>query len=749
MRNPLMKRLPRELKSEIGKYLVIFLFFVIVIGFVSGFLVSSGSMQVTFDETFDKYNIEHGNFELFFEADEDLIETLEKEDVTIYENYYIEKETKDFESTLRMFKKREVVNLECLMEGELPTQGGDIAIDRVYAQNNGLSIGDTLKVGFKELKVTGFIALPDYSTMLSSPSDMMFDANMFGVGIVTEKTFDSFGKGGFHYSYSWMYDKAPGNDKEAKEMSEDFLEVLADNAMVTEFIPEYSNMAIHFAGNDLGNDYMVMMVFLYIVVMIIAFIFAITTNNTIAKEATVIGTLRASGYSRGELLRHYMTMPVLVTLFSAMVGNVLGYTYFRTVAEEMYFGSYSLTTYDVLWNADAFIKTTVVPVILMIIINYVILASKLKLSPLKFIRRDLSKGQKKKAIRLNTKIGIMQRFRLRIIFQNMPNYIMIVVGIFFANIIILLGIAFPSLLNKYKDDITSNMICDYQYILKATVETEVEGAEEYCAGSLTYEAENGREEEVTLFGVVPNSKYVDIKLEGEGVYISDAFSEKYHIYEGDKVELKEYGGDTYSFEVEGVYHYPSSMAVFMSQEYFNETFDYDEDYYNGYFTNTELDDIDEMYIATQITVNDMTKMSRQLIDSLGAMMNLIFTFGVVMFMLIIYLLSKIIIEKNAQSISMTKILGYTNNEIGGLYIMSTTVVVILSLIVTLPLVDFLIEYACMIMMSRFSGWFPYYVPAYAYIVVVAAGILAYAVIAFMQFRKVKKVPMDMALKNVE
>jgi len=228
-----MKRLPRELKSEIGKYLVIFLFFVIVIGFVSGFLVSSGSMQVTFDETFDKYNIEHGNFELFFEADEDLIETLEKEDVTIYENYYIEKETKDFESTLRMFKKREVVNLECLMEGELPTQGGDIAIDRVYAQNNGLSIGDTLKVGFKELKVTGFIALPDYSTMLSSPSDMMFDANMFGVGIVTEKTFDSFGKGGFHYSYSWMYDKAPGNDKEAKEMSEDFLEVLADNAMVT------------------------------------------------------------------------------------------------------------------------------------------------------------------------------------------------------------------------------------------------------------------------------------------------------------------------------------------------------------------------------------------------------------------------------------------------------------------------------------------------------------------------------------
>ncbi len=749
MRNPLMKRLPRELKSEFGKYLVIFLFFVIVIGFVSGFLVSSASMQVAFDETFETYNIEHGNFELFCEAEEDLIETLEKEDVTIFENYYIEKETKDFESTLRIFKKRGEVNLECLIEGEMPTREGEIAIDRTYAQNNGVAVGETLKVGFKELKVTGLIALPDYSTMLSSPSDMMFDANMFGVGIVTEKTFDNFGKGGFHYSYSWKYDKVPQNDEEAKERSEDFLEVLADNAMVKEFIPEYSNMAIHFAGDDLGNDYMVMMVFLYIVVAIIAFIFAITTNNTIAKEATVIGTLRASGYSRGELLRHYMTMPVLVTLFSAIDGNVLGYTYFRTVAEDMYLASYSLTTYEILWNADAFIKTTVVPVILMIVINYVILAHKLKLSPLKFIRRDLSKRQRRKAIRLNTKIGIMQRFRLRIIFQNMPNYIMIVVGIFFANIIILLGIAFPSLLNKYEDDITSNMICDYQYILKAPVETEVEDAEKYCAGSLPYEAENGHEEDATLFGIVSDSKYIDIELDGEGVYISDAFSEKYHINEGDTVELKEYGGDVYHFKVEGVYHYPSGLAIFMSQEYFNETFDYEEDYYNGYFTNTEIDDIDEMYIATQITVNDMTKLSRQLIDSLGSMMDMMFAFGVVMFMLIIYLLSKIIIEKNAQSISMTKILGYTNNEIGGLYIMSTTIVVILSLIVTLPLVDLLMEYVCIVMMSSFSGWFPYYVPSVTYIIVVAAGILSYAVIAFIQYRKVKKVPMDMALKNVE
>lgn len=44
MKNPLWKRLPRELKSDFGKYIVIFLFMTLTIGFVSGFLVADDSM---------------------------------------------------------------------------------------------------------------------------------------------------------------------------------------------------------------------------------------------------------------------------------------------------------------------------------------------------------------------------------------------------------------------------------------------------------------------------------------------------------------------------------------------------------------------------------------------------------------------------------------------------------------------------------------------------------------------------------
>ena len=443
-------------------------------------------------------------------------------------------------------------------------------------------------------------------------------------------------------------------------------------------------------------------------------------------------------------------MPLLVTLISAIIGNVLGYTIFKDVAASMYYASYSLPTYVTLWNAEAFVKTTAIPVVLMIAINFAILADKLSLSPLKFIRRDLSKRQKKKAFRLNTKIGIMSRFRLRVIFQNIPNYITVVIGIFLANIILLLGIALPTLLEKYQEDITANMICDYQYILKAPMETQNSSVEKYCAGGLKTLEGRLKSESVSVFGLIPESQYIDLDLDSKNVYISNSFAEKFRISEGETITLKEaYGNKEYCFEVKGIHYYPAGIAVFMSQELFNETFENDSDYFNGYFSDTEITDIDDLLIATKITIDDMTKTSRQLILSMGSMMDMLSIFGIVMFMLIIYLLSKIIIEKNAQSISMTKILGYTNKEISGLYIMSTSIVVIASLILTLPIVNAIMEWVCVVMLSDFPGWLPYYVPFSVFVKIAAAGICSYAIIAFVQFRRVKSIPLDIALKNVE
>ena len=62
MKNPLNKRLPREIREDFGKYIVIFLLLVLSIGLISGFLVADGSMIKAYNETFEKYNVENGHF---------------------------------------------------------------------------------------------------------------------------------------------------------------------------------------------------------------------------------------------------------------------------------------------------------------------------------------------------------------------------------------------------------------------------------------------------------------------------------------------------------------------------------------------------------------------------------------------------------------------------------------------------------------------------------------------------------------
>lgn len=751
MKNPLNRRLPRELKSEFGKYLVIFLFFIMVISLVSGFLVADTSLHTAYLDAFDKYNIEDGNFAYAEEASDDAIAAIEKDGkVKVYANFYKEEDTDDFESTFRAFGERNDIDKVCLLDGDMPKADTDVAIDRLYAKNHDLEIGDKFGVAGKDLTISGIVALSDYSTLYQNASDMMFDNDKFGVGVMTDAGFAALRENHLHYNYSWSYDTAPEDDAEAKDMAEDLMPILAENGMLTNFLPEYLNQAIIFAGDDMGGDMSMILAFLYIVIVILAFVFSITISNNITKEANVIGTLRASGYSRGEMVRHYLIMPMLVLLVAAVVGNVLGYTWLEQIFANQYLASYGLTTYEVLLNPQAFVLTTVIPLILLFIINFVMLTVKMRISPLQFIRRDLSKRKKKKAFRLNTKIPIMRRFQMRVIFQNFPNHVMIFFGVFFANFILMFGMILQPMLVHYQNTITDNVLSAYQYILKTPAETETDGAEKFCFGSLDTLPEKRSSESVSLYGVKPDSDYVKLHSSGKKVDISTAYAEKYGVEKGDTITLKDpYGSDKYKFEVGGIYDYPSTIAVFMEQDLFNQTFDYDSDYFNAYFSDQKIKDIDDALISTEITVDDLTKTSRQLIRSMGSMMNLFLVFGALMFVLILYLLSKIIIEKNAQSISMVKILGYNNREINRIYLHSTTIVVILCILITIPISSLVMKEVVEVVFFEYSGWITYYMPAVTYVEVAASGVICYAIVAFLLNRKVKKIPMSDALKNVE
>lgn len=239
-----------------------------------------------------------------------------------------------------------------------------------------------------------------------------------------------------------------------------------------------------------------------------------------------------------------------------------------------------------------------------------------------------------------------------------------------------------------------------------------------------------------LYGVEPDSRYV--QLPGDGVYLSSAYADKYELGAGDMITLREkYEDTTYTFTVDGVYDYMGALAVFMPREKLNEVFDLGDGYYGGYFSDAPLTEIKDEYVGSVIDLDQLTKVSRQLMVSMGASMGLVNGFAVMIFFVVVYLLSKMIIEKNAQSISMTKILGYNGSEIARLYLLSTTVVVVLCLVISLPIEVYVMKFLFRaVMMESMTGWIEMWVSPTLYPRMLAAGLATYAVVAVLEYRRI-------------
>ena len=826
-KNPLMKRIPRELRKDLGKYAALFLFMALMIGLVSGFLVADGSMIRAYNDSFEKYAVENGHFNCDLKLTKKAVRNIEDEDVTLYELFYKDKEARagGEQKTVRVYRLEDrmepgagtasgsttpgsgttsgstasggaapgvIVNGADIMEGRLPEKAGEIALDRLFAENNGLQPGDTIEVDGQRLAITGLVALGDYSAMFKNNSDMMFNASAFSIALVTDEQFKGFDNGGLVYSYAWRYQDQSLTDDEQRDRAEDLMGVVYENSMLgantawspmvwnmllsadafddgedreemetevplKEFISRQDNQAIQFTGEDMGSDRVMFEWFLYIVTAVLAFAFAIATRSTIEQESATIGTLMASGYTRRELLAHYVTLPLLVTAAAALVGNVLGYTALKYPMAAMYYHSYSLPTYVTIWNGEAFVKTTLIPCALVVLVEVLVVGRSLSLPVLQFLRRDLKRRRQSRAVRLPA-FRFFTRFRLRIILQNRSTYLLLFVGIFLSSVIFLFGSLFLPLLDQFKAQILESEFCNYQYVLKEPVATETAGAEKYAVTTL----ENDRGEKITVYGVQPDSAYVKetgangesgvriADLKGNQVLLSDSYCDKYRLAPGAEIVLgAEFTSDKYAFSAEGTYHYPASLCMFMSIDQFREIFDLKDDYYSGYFSDEELADIPESKIAATITEEDLLTTSNQLEDSMGIAFRMFLVFSIVLFLLMVYLLARLVTERNGYAISMLKILGYTNRKAGRLYNRATGIIVVVSLVLSGVLGLRLIRVIYYVMMQSFTGWLTFYAAPWGIPVLIGTGLLCYGLVSIILMRKIRRIPMADALKGVE
>ena len=155
----------------------------------------------------------------------------------------------DNENTVRIFKNRSEVNKTDVLEGRLPENKGEIAADRLYLENNGLAIDDELA----GLKITGAVALSDYSALFKNNTDMMLDANKFCVAVVTPETFDEIDEN-IHLCYAWLNNDKTLSDEQCRDKSDELGDILAADCGISDIVERNENQAISFTGEDMGGD---------------------------------------------------------------------------------------------------------------------------------------------------------------------------------------------------------------------------------------------------------------------------------------------------------------------------------------------------------------------------------------------------------------------------------------------------------------------------------------------------------------
>lgn len=482
---PLAKRLPRELRRNIGKYLGIFLLMCGSIALTSGFLLAAHSIGCLIDDMRDDYTIEDGRVTTSFEATDEQLKAAEDaaEDVggvTLYKNFSIDAIIKKASGddgtkrTLRTYAHRTKVDIASYCEGRRPNADDEVAIDRVFATNNDLSVGDRIELEGRTYTICGIMTQPDSQALFPNNSDFTINTITYGVAEVTDAGFAALEDAGGApaYTYSFTFNDRDLSTADRTDAEQDMVEALADaDARVDDLIDADSNQGIGYARNDVDGDSMMWTTLLDIIIVIMAFVFVVLTDATIEEESAIIGTLLASGYRRREIVLHYLALPAIVGVVAALLGTALGVAFFTEPMRSLYYGSYSLPPFQVYWSWEIFVKCAVVPAAALILITLVGLLHKMGKTPLQFLRHEASgKSGTKRGLQLPERMGFVPRFRLRVFLRNLGNFATLFVGIAFGSLLLLFGLAILPTMTHYADNLETSLVAEHQYTLKAPLE---------------------------------------------------------------------------------------------------------------------------------------------------------------------------------------------------------------------------------------------------------------------------------------
>lgn len=919
----LRKRFPRTIRHNLGRYIALLLLLIFSVGLGNGYMQAAQNSIDMMDSMRSEYHVEDGRIETDFEASEEAIDAAEALGATIFKNYGCDVtlsasgdgDGQGANATVRLYGDRDGFDEVDYAQGRAPEADGEVALDRVFMQSNGLSLGDTVELDGKSFTVCGVATFSDYLTLFQNNTDIVYNNITFGVGQVAPSAFDELAGGDSVYIYSYLLDDRNMETADRISVLEDMVDAFQDNGVTVRDASDYEyNQCISYAKADNQSDKQTARSLLIVLTVVLAFVFVMITSASIDQESVAIGTLLSMGYRKGELVRHYMTIPMVIGVVGCILGDLFGATVIEGALQRSYYSVYSLPAYVRGFHPDIYALTTLLPLVLLFVVMLGGLLFKLRLTPLAFLRGETGgKSKKSRGLSLPSSLRYQSRFRIRVFLRNISHFATLFLGILAANLLLLFAMSVMPAVQNYTATLKDEMVAEYTYYLKAPLridgtaderaaweavekistderyasididaieeladdleacgfemrdletddfatlallgnitESDLDdypdlkraldafGVDDYsdlksesfhnafvqvmkatrdmdfsgasaaqldslleCThvlsiqlGALTEDertefgglledvakvdslddpvntiaidegavaqaepfavaslqvprASGGNNENVNVYGIQENSAYWGIDVSDGRVVIDGGLASKCNLTCGNAAEFTDKTtGETYSITPADETSSTASTNVYMSIDAFNELFGEDADYFNGYFSNEELD-LNERYVRSVYTPADVDKIADQMDESFGDQMLMIMDFSIPIYLVLIYLLTKTVIERSARSISYMKVFGYRNREIDNLYLKSIVIAIVVSLVVSIPILNVVIAGLFRPMMMAMDGNFVYSLSMQTIAIDLAVGIITSLLVIFLHARRIKKIPLSLALK---
>ncbi len=734
----LNKRYKRSIFQNLSFYIGVFFLTCLTALMFLLFSTSVNCEDKYVQKLFRENNVEDGQFTTLVEITEEDIAYLENAyDVTIEKQAYLNSEESKY--TVRLFTFTEKVNIPEITQGNAPESSREICLSESFAKANKIKIGSDIRINGKDYNVTGYAERPDYLYMIEDQTDSFHRASEFGLGFVTNDEMDSFDDSRYYYSVTYN-----------KDNQSDFRKHIYDEYTTLSYLTAETNHRISTPKATIVQYSLITGGILPALLILVIAIIAVVLGRKVRSEKKHIGTLTALGYRKYEISLHYLWYALIPGICGEIAGIVLTYALVESVAGSFFF---KLEKLPVHYSIEP------LGIILVLVLPAAAYASAAFFTASKMLRMNVtdmlngrSDSGRETHMLVNSNVNFRLKFRLRAIFNNYGRTIVVILGIVVSGMIMATALMMDDSCRNYENKVIDDIgSFSYEYILNYPTDSKDIGGEKLI--STTFEVTDS-ENNIMLTGVeegndmlsLDTTDGLDADLNGK-YYISSMGAAIFGVEEGDELTVYDTSSlEEYTLEISGIINNRAQSVIYSSAETVTDLLDIDSGLYNIVMSEEELD-IDEDLLANTIEKKTMKEMIQNVISGMKSLIWLMVVFGAVICTISVYLMVNMLIEENAVTISMLKVLGYHNREIDrittNIYHILVPVGIALALsggwVITWKYFDF--------STASFQAQIPAFISLKYLVVFIGLIVLSYAASLILLSRKVKNVNMSDSLKS--